>query len=285
MTATQNTKNTKAATTKGTARKAVAKPDTTVSAQLIVTKSLATSILAPYRETDTAKANKVLSLLKFTGKGHTAESIIRDTLTAAQLHGLTIPTGFASSEVGLALGVARAMATIEKETTKSASAGIAAALVDIHRAHGSVGGGKAGMIAALDAAQNGTSNGAEVAERLTTVAATITDAENTRRRARAAEIKARGARPEGNAKAVTADADTDTKAPAVKATGTDSTPTAPATTAAPEAASPLASASLARLIAEIDARIVGGAVPTLADQAKFDALAANWELALESVDA
>lgn len=265
------TKNTKTAVKTATKTAATKRPSKKIDASITLTKSAATAILAPYRESDNVKARKVVSLMRYVGKGHTADSIIRDTLTVAADQGLTVPSGFRSTEVGLALSVARTMASIEISVTASARDAIAAALVDISRASKTNGGGQTGVTAALALAIDGTDNGAIVAERLVTAAQTITDTENAARRARQLEAKTRAARP-----ITPTDDDTDDAPEPKGKTGQ---------TAVTEAVGSLADVTLARLIHELDARIVAGYVPTLAEQAAFDQLASNWEDALATVDA
>lgn len=263
--------------------------DTRVNASITLKKSAATAILAPYRESDRSVVAKVLTLAPFTGKGHTAASIIRDTLTAAHTYGIPVPSGFKDSEVGRALTVARAMRDTElpTEIADSARAGIIVALMGIERAHATVGGGKTGVIAALEVASKGENNPAQIAETLTAQAASILDAHNARRRAVASPASRPGAIGTRGAQAP-AQADGDAaqgtaQAPAAPAqTAPAATPTttpAPATPTAPAVLS-LADVTLTRLFAEIDRRVVAGHVLTKGERKRFDTLASNLEAQL-----
>lgn len=265
---------TKTTTPKTTVKgKTAVKPSRKVEASITLTAPMARAILAPYRESDNVKARKVTSLARFTGKGHTADSIIRDTLAAADTAGIQVPSGFGTSEVGLALGVARAMATVEVAVTTTARDGIAAALVDIHRVEKTHGGGKDGVTAALESVK-GLTNGAEIAEALTAHADALTAKRNAARRARAA-LKTRAARPITPIDATDDSDSAETGETEGKRTGSAGT----------EAVGSLSQLSIARLIHEIDARVVGGYVLTLAEVTAFEALAANVELAMADVDA
>lgn len=273
MAAKKNTQTTTAKSAAKSATKSVksTRPTKKVEASITLTAPMARAILAPYRETDNIKARKVTSLIRFTGKGHTADSIIRDTLSAADTAGIAVPSGFGTSEVGLALSVARAMATVEVAVTTSARDGIAAALVDIHRVEKTHGGGKTGVEAALESVK-GIANGAEIAAALTAHADAITATRNAARRARAA-LKTRVARPIEPTDATDDGADTaETAQNEAKRTGS-------------EAAVSLADVTFARLIHEVDRRVVGGYVLTLAELAAFEVLAQNVELTMVDVDA
>lgn len=228
-----------------------------------ITAKTVTAVFAPYKESDATKARIVLTLTPWVGVGHTADSIITDVTEAAHEYGIEIPTAFKSTTVGEGLAVARAMhATLAEavELTDSARRGIAVAGLDIVRAGARAGGGVKNLRGILTTATDGTDNGAEIAERVTAQADTIKAAWNATRRARTTP-------------AITPVIN-DTTGQIEDPTDNTDTDNEKVTKGKGEAvATPLASASIVDMLAEIDKRLAGGHVLTDVEVATFEAVA------------
>ena len=152
-----------------------------------LTKSAARALLRPYAETDATLAARVLSLVPFViGRGMSARQIV--AAVEATVPAADIPTGFTVASVSRGASVARLMHDTENplpgDLSKTATHGIAAALMRIvsRESDAAIGGGTDGMARALDAAVTGTTNGAEIAERLTAEAAQVAERSAASRR-------------------------------------------------------------------------------------------------------
>lgn len=242
-----------------------------------MTENAARRIVKPYTETDAKLASMVTTLLPFTGKGWSADAIL--AAVAHTLPASDIPSAFSRSTVSNALAAARAMADVQGNVTASARDGIAAALLRIVRYQSGIGGGVAGMRAALETAVKGTDNGAEIAERLTNAADAVAELDNERRRQPRA-VKTRA--PHGGAlDAGKPDADKTTEpAPGVGKGDASETAESPKV----ERRDTLQAASVSTLIATLTAKLSSAKTIHPADVEAFDALALIVEsLAAESV--
>ena len=228
-----------------------------------ITAATIKGVLAPYRETDAAKARIVLTLTPWVGAGHTADSIISDVLDAAAEHGIDVPTAFKSTTVGEGLAVARAMhATLTEgiTLTDSARRGIATAGLDIVRAGARAGGGVKNLRGILATAIDGTDNGAEIAERVTADADNILEEWRRIRRTR----KTVTATPRVDD--TTGQIEPDTTADTAADNGTVTAEHTKAVTVS------LASVSIVDMLAEIDRRLADGHVLSDVEAATFDAV-------------
>lgn len=197
-----------------------------------IAKTAARTLLKPYAETDNTLAARVTTLIPYViERGLSARQII--AAVEAVTPAADIPTGFTVASISRAASVARAMADTENplpaDLAKTAQDGIAAALMRIvaRESDAAVGGGVEGVTRALTAAVQGTTNGAEVAQRLTAEAVAVTERSAASRRERKAV-----AQPVRNAGGTTA-SNTKTPAPTAPATPTPAAPaqTTPAQTA------------------------------------------------------
>lgn len=150
-------------------------------------KSAARAILRPYAETDNTLAARVTSLTPYVvDKGMSARQIV--AAVEATVPAGDIPTGFTVASISRAASVTRLMADtanpLPADLSKTARDGIAAALMRIvaRESDTAIGGGTDGMARALTAAVDGTTNGAEIADRLTAEAVAVTERSAASRR-------------------------------------------------------------------------------------------------------
>lgn len=196
------------------------------SAPESLAKSAARAILRPYAETDNTLAARVTSLTPYVvDKGMSARQIV--AAVEATVPAGDIPTGFTVASISRAASVTRLMADtanpLPADLSKTARDGIAAALMRIvaRESDTAIGGGTDGMARALTAAVDGTTNGAEIADRLTAEAVAVTERSAASRRE-----KKSVAQPVRNAGGTTASNTTPATKPAPAAQTPAQTPAA-----------------------------------------------------------
>lgn len=236
-------------------------------------KSAARAILRPYAETDNTLAARVTSLTPYViDKGMSARQIV--AAVEATVPAGDIPTGFTVASISRAASVTRLMADtanpLPADLSKTARDGIAAALMRIvaRESDATIGGGTDGMARALATAVNGTSNGAEIADRLTAEAVAVTERSAASRRERksvAQPVRNAGGTTASNAPAKTA------TTPAAPAPAQDVKPT---TTPAQVARNLETGVMLGELLRRMSA---ADAVVTPATVALFDQVAQAFE--------